>query len=341
MQAGGGPDVVQVQFVWPKDLAAENLLLDLGPLHEAEPLDEDPEDFLGSDLTILDGTTWAVPWTADTFAMAYRPDLLEEAGIDSFPETWEELQGAAATLTKDGQFGFCFPAASSPQSGIWFLANYYLWSNGASLVEDGEGGYTVGVTAEEAADAMAYFASFLETGANPQSSIGIASWGDPELVGALGRGECAIEFMPPQTFRAAQAQSDAELATAPIPRGSERRISHLGGRGLGINPNTEHPEEAWTFLSFLTSDAAFETLPQYPARPSVLEDYPFPDGESGYQELLPEAQTFATYILSPAPVSSMQETTNREFGAVFSGQRSPQEGGEALVTGLEDLLAGG
>lgn len=130
VQAGGGPDVVQVQFVWPKDLAAENLLLDLGPLHEAEPLDEDPEDFLGSDLTILDGTTWAVPWTADTFAMAYRPDLLEEAGIDSFPETWEELQGAAATLTKDGQFGFCFPAASSPQSGIWFLANYYLWSNG-------------------------------------------------------------------------------------------------------------------------------------------------------------------------------------------------------------------
>ncbi|KKK56972.1 hypothetical protein LCGC14_3059170, partial [marine sediment metagenome] len=89
--------------------------------------------------------------------------------------------------------------------------------------------------------AMEYFNSFFESGATPESMIAIDSWGDPEYTSALGRGDCAILFLPPSAFQAAQDQSEAPLASAADPRGSETRISHLGGRTLVINPATEHP----------------------------------------------------------------------------------------------------
>lgn len=337
--AGAGPDIQHMAFVWTRDLAKSNLLLDLGPLIEAEAPGAGVEDFLALELATLDGKVYGMPWSADTFAMAYRPDLLEAAGVTP-PDTWEELTTAAQTLSNgDGQFGLCFPAGSSPDSGMWILVNYYLWSNGSTLIDEtSPGTWEVVATAEEIAGAMQYFNDFFASGSAPESLITVNSWGDPELVGGMGRGDCAIAFFPPQTFRAAQDQSEAPLVTGMIPSGSEKRISHLGGRALGINPNTDHPEEAWAFVRYLLSPETFKTYNQYPAQNSVLDALDFPENEQGYVEMLPQAQTFERYISSPVAVSSMTGLINREFGAVFSGQRSPEEASQLVLDELQSLL---
>lgn len=340
--AGTGPDVQHLAFVWTRDLARSGLLLELDPLIGAEAPGAGIEDFLALDLAELDGTVYGIPWSADTFAMAHRPDLLEAAGVTTFPDDWEALAAAAETLSGDGQFGFCFPAGSAPDSGMWILANYHLWSNGGTLIDQSaDGAWEVVATADDVAATMRYFDSFFRNGSTPESLITVNSWGDPELVGGLGRGDCAITFFPPQTFRAAQGQSEAPLMTAMIPAGSEKRISHLGGRALGINPNTEHREAAWSFVRYLVSPETFATYNQYPAQKSVLGELEFPAEEQGYVEMLPLAQTFERYISSPAPVSSMSALINREFGAVFSGQRTPEEAGEIVVQELNEILERG
>lgn len=349
VQAGGGPDVEHLAFVWTRDLARAGQLMPLDDFIAASPPGAGLDDFLALDLAQFEGGTYGVPWTADTFVMAYRPDLFEAAGVTAFPDTWEDFQAVAAQLTADtddngrtDQFGFCFPAGSGPTSGMWFLVNYYLWSNGKFLVEEtSDGQWEVGVTPEDVAEAMTYYNTFFDEGSTPKSLIAVDAWGDPEIVGGLGRGDCAISFFPPQTFRAAQEQSEQPLMTAPIPQGSEQRISHLGGRALGINPNTEHPEEAWEFIQFLTSQEAFDTYDQYPAQRSLLDALEFPEAEQGYVEMLPLAITFERYISSPARSTSMQEAVTREFGAVYSGQRSPEEAGQALVDSLAELLERG
>lgn len=348
-QAGGGPDVQHLAFVWTRDLGRSGLLMPLDEMLRASPPGAGLEDFLATDLAQLDGVTYGLPWTVDTNAMAYRPDLLEAAGITAFPDTWDEFQTAAERLTADtdgdgrtDQYGFCFPAGSGPDGTMWFIANYYLWSNGKYFVqEDGAGGWEVGVTAEDVAGAMSYFNTFFERGITPRSLVAVNSTGDPEILGGLGRGDCAVTFLTPQTFRAAQEQSESPLRTAPIPRGSVTRISHLGGRTLGINPNSEHPAEAWEFVKYLTSQEVFQTYDQYPAQRSLLDALTFPEGEEGYVEMLPQAITFERYISSPARVSSLWEATNRQFGAVYSGQRPPAEAGADLVADLAELLARG
>ena len=53
----------------------------------------------------------AIPWTVDTFAMVYNKDLLQQAGITKFPETWEELRQASRQIkAKTGKIGWAFPA---------------------------------------------------------------------------------------------------------------------------------------------------------------------------------------------------------------------------------------
>ena len=79
VQAGGGPDVQQLAFVWPQDLASTGLLLELDELIAGS--DIAPDDFLALGLGQLDGKTYGIPWSADTFVIAYRPDLLDEAGV--------------------------------------------------------------------------------------------------------------------------------------------------------------------------------------------------------------------------------------------------------------------
>jgi multiple sugar transport system substrate-binding protein len=340
--AGAGPDIQHLAFVWTRDLARSGLLMDLDPMLKSDPPGKGIDDFLAVDLATLDGKIYGVPWSADTFAMAYRPDLLQAAGL-AFPDTWDDLATASKKLSNgDGQYGFCFPAGSAPDSGMWILANYYLWSNGSTLLEEtSPGQWKIGVTAENLAAAMDYFNAYFTDGMAPESLITVNSWGDPELVGGLGRGDCAITFFPPQTFRAAEGQSEEPLMTAQIPAGTAKRISHLGGRALGINPNTKHPKEAWEFLRYLTGPETFKTYNQYPAQKSLLSSLDFPETEQGYVKMLPLAQTFERYISSPIPVSTMTALINREFGAVFSGQRTSEEASQNVLKELGDLLARG
>lgn len=349
VQAGGGPDVQHLSFVSILDLASNDLLMPIDALNDSAPLDTELEDFLALELAQSEGTTYALPWTADTFALAYRPDLFEAAGVTEFPDTWDALFEVSGQLTVDtdgdgntDQYGFCFPAGTGPQSGGWFLVNYYLWSNGHTLIEEGpEGEWSVGVSVDAMIEAMSYYNEFFEEQYTPQSLVAVNSWGDPEIVGGLARGDCAISFFPPQTFRAAQEQSEMLLTTAQIPRGSEMRISHLGGRGLGINPNTEHSEEAWEFIKYLVSAETFETYDQYPARESLLNPEEFPEAEIGYVEMLPQAITFEQYVFSPVQVSSLQDAVNRQFGSVYSGQKSAEQGAADLVSEIEGLIAEG
>ena len=346
-QAGAGPDILQLAFVWTRDLAKSGLVMNLTPYLETSPPGKGIDDFLGVDLGEYEGGVYGVPWSVDTFAMAYRPDLLEKAGVE-FPDTWADFPTVAKKLTTDtdgdgrtDQYGFCFQGGSGPSSGMWFLANYYLWSHGQTFIQEKDDGtYEIGVTPAELASAMTYFNAFFTEKVTPESMIAIDSYGDPEYTSSLGRGDCSILFLPPAAFRAAQRQSKQPLATAPDPKGSVGRLSHMGGRALAINPNSEHPDEAWEFLKFLTTkDFYAEYYASYfPPQKSLLEDMDFPKDLQGYVKQLPHAITFNTYIVAPPPVSAMSNVTNREFGAVYSGQKDEAQAAADLLAEMEKLL---
>jgi len=347
---GGGPDVLQLAFVWTRDLAKAGTLVKLNPLIEKYPLPHGIEDFVAVELGKLGDGIYGIPWTTDTFAMIYRKDLFKKAGITSFPDdSWSHFKEIAKKLTRDlngdgviDQYGFEFPAGGGPTGGMWFLVNYFIWSNGYTFMKQASNGtWELGVDSAGIVEAMRYFNSFFKENISPRSIIAINSWGDPELIYGLAKGDFAIGFMPPASFRAAmKANPKAPLYSAQVPAGRVTRKTHLGGRALAINKNTRHLKEAWELLKWMCSEHVFETYyrQQFSAQKTLLKKISYGLEYEGYVKLIPQAQTFYTYIISPVRVQTMWSLTNREFSAVYSGQKSIEKASKDLIKEIKDAL---
>ena len=109
--AGGDvPDVSMIGTTWMGEFAT------MGGLAPT-PDSIDPAAFFEGawDTTVVDGTSYGVPWYVETRLVYYRTDLAEEGGVTEAPATWEELTALAqATVDGGAEFGItCSPAASA------------------------------------------------------------------------------------------------------------------------------------------------------------------------------------------------------------------------------------
>ena len=97
-----GPDLFFVKgYIAPSYMSFEIL----------EPLNEyilntpefDTDDFFPNLINAFnrDGTQYGLPKDFAPYVMFYNEDLFAQAGLDSVPTTWEELESFAAELTKD------------------------------------------------------------------------------------------------------------------------------------------------------------------------------------------------------------------------------------------------
>ncbi|MFS0726533.1 ABC transporter substrate-binding protein [Paenibacillus sp. 1P07SE] len=192
------------------------------------------------------GNQYGVPKDFDTIGLWYNKTLFDEAGL-TYPDetwTWQELYDAAKVLTKDGVYGFLSPLHN--QEGYY---NFVYQNGGSIITEDKKSGYDDPKTIE----ALEFYVKFVRDGLSPEI------YGDAERAEALQNGLVAMglfgswnlsgftsnEFMT-QHFDVAVLPQQAQQAS--IYNGLSHAIAH----------NTEHPEEAWTFVEYLGSKAGQE-----------------------------------------------------------------------------------
>jgi multiple sugar transport system substrate-binding protein len=343
---GQGPDVVHIAFVWTQEMAEAGAVLPLDELTQYGEFANGFDDFIATDLTMYDGKAYGVPWTADTWAVVYRTDVLEEAGIDALPKSWADLRQASETIKeKTGKTGFAFAAANQ----MWFPVNYYIWSNGGNFIEsNGEGGFQVGVTKAQVADAMSYFKGYIDDGLAPRSILSIDQPHDPALLQALLEGNQAIAMMPTNTYRQLLSAYEEAHPGEPVPftsgilmEGTEGPKTHLGGRTLVVNSNTEHPEESWKLLQYLASAPLFEKYytNQFPAQKSLLDQIEYRKEETGFStQLANNTRTWGAYAESGVGVGPLWNLTSRSFGTALSGQTPPEDAAEELIAEINRML---
>lgn len=72
------------------------------------------------ELVSVDGVPYAIPLNVARWPVLYRKDAFEAAGIESPPETWEELIAAADALKEAGYVPFNAPNVGGWMGLIWF-----------------------------------------------------------------------------------------------------------------------------------------------------------------------------------------------------------------------------
>lgn len=187
------------------------------------------------------GKQYAVPKDFDTIGLWYNKTLFDAAGL-SYPDdswTWDDLYDAAKALTKDDVYGVMMPFHN--QEGYY---NFVYQNGGTIITNDKVSGYDDPKTIE----AMEYYTKFVEEGLSPEVYV------DAERAEALQNGLCAMGFFGSWNLSGFTANEflAENFDVAVLPQGSQR-ASIFNGLGHAIAHNTEHPDEAWKLVEYLSS----------------------------------------------------------------------------------------
>src|SRR5437899_3587976 len=169
LQAGGGPDVMLLQWTWAHLYADK--LSDVGNV--AEKVGSDGGGFYDAmkQNAQVQGTWRAVPFGLLGNAMHHRESILKDAGASSFPATWSDLTKIGADVKSKSKLFLGQAMGHSFGDPPTFLQPF-LWSYGGS--ETDETGKKIAINSAATKDALVAFKDLFSKACDPQC----LSWDD-------------------------------------------------------------------------------------------------------------------------------------------------------------------
>lgn len=246
------PDISIIHQSWVSEFSTANWILPLDdylasweytdqfiPFAKNVLMDYDQKQVFGNIYGAPDGLT--------THGMYVRKDWVEDAGmtLDDL-ETWEGIFEASEKMTDSAQnrYGFAFRGAKggADQMGMYMLGAL----NGKLYEEDG----TCRINTPEGLAAFEKYCGLYLNGYAPQDSI---NWGYAEMVQGFTSDLSGILNQTTEvTAVCAESMSDEEWTVVPFPRSADGNIySKADSFFYAITSSTEHPDEAWRFVSFM------------------------------------------------------------------------------------------
>jgi multiple sugar transport system substrate-binding protein len=242
--AGETPDVTHIGTTWMGEFA------EAGGLEPTPPdLVDEAAFFPGAwDSTVVDDTSYAVPWYVDTRVLFYRTDLAEQAGWTEPPQTWDDLLQFAKDLQSAGaeQGLYLQPG----QTGAWQTFMPFAWQNDATLTNEEETEYTL--DSAEMVEALEYYKTYFTEGLS-QDALLI----EGELEQGLVDGRFGSFISGPWHVALVDEAGGPEFAdkyaVAPLPGKDEAPgTSFIGGGNLGVFADADNRDGAWKFVQWMT-----------------------------------------------------------------------------------------
>lgn len=249
---GGEFDAVMISNYETRQWAEYGWLENLQPLiDESEGYDH--EDFIPSlreDLSV-DGDMYSVPFYGESSFLTYRTDLFEQAGVE-MPEnpTWEEVAELAAELdgVEPGVAGICMRGLAG-WGEVLSPFNSVLNTFGGRWYDEDWNAELDSPQFQEAAD-------FYVDLVREQGQPGAANSGFGDCLNHYSQGRAAMFYDSTSMVSTIEDEDTATVAGlngyAPAPVAESDYGGWLYAWALGIPSTSEHKEEAWTFLEWMT-----------------------------------------------------------------------------------------
>ncbi len=325
MVAGDEPDVFYM------DIFQTPQFIDAGQLAAIDDvlIEEDIADF---DTALLDafrgedGTLYGVPKDYSTLALYYNKQMFEDAGLEP-PTTWEELEKAAKTLTKDNVTGL------SLQNELPRVQPFF-YSNGGTMMEDG----VPTLNNEKNIEAYEFWLSLLENNyAKTPQELGVGWDGDAfasEMVAMTVEGTWMVNSLT-------ELAPDLEYGVVPVPI-AEADASMQFTVAYSMSTNTEYPDEAKELIKFLTSTeqqlVVADAGRSIPSRTSAVKTYveKYPERQV-FVDVTPVASEFRYGIVSATVVDEAAKAMEKVLlDPDASVQDAFDEAQENIEKALED-----
>jgi ABC-type glycerol-3-phosphate transport system substrate-binding protein len=338
-------DTASVFFIRAEDMQ-NGVLHDLQPLIDADP-DFDVADFYPGVLeaTSQNGAAYMLPRDIRVQLLSYNKDLWAARGLPApKPDwTWDDLLGAAEQLAQKRGAETDVYGLLDWGSGYTVLLSQ-LAAAGIDLFRAPAD--QVRLDRPEAAAALERVAALAKSGAlyyKPQDP-GVPIRGDDfrklivEQHAAIWPRE--MLFSGPDSDKPAFAIGTAPLPPSPQP-------FYGGSEGYVMSGGTQHPQEAWRWLAFLSRQQvkppfeSADTIGQLPARKSLAE-------RSGYWSKLDQETTAAIKAMIERPNAPLTtgafggqffEPLGKALSAVVSGERKAEQALREAQAELDKQIA--
>lgn len=295
---------------------------------------------------VIDGQHWAAPIDFFMEVLAYRPDLLQAAGLQAPPKTWGEFRTHAEKLNDpaNGVYGVVsMPGEQDGGYSEWTvrLASAALPPNSTQFVWDRDFKSMVlhEDNGQKALDRWLEIKPFTAPGANEM--------GYAEATNAYMQGNAAMYvnwfgFFPDlENAETSKVAGKVEYALPPVETLDGTRNDYIGGFQISIAANAPNPDLSYQFIAFVTSHEGQEIMLEAGASGAYRTDvysndkwlskYPFLKPVKNAQNMVPLTSGLAEYV-------EMQRIVYDQLAAAWVGQIDSATAMKQASEGLDELM---
>jgi len=338
-QAGKAPDVLRSDVDWATQFASLRYLL---------PIDQyvsqsDLSDYLTFALNYdrYNGHLYGLPQVTSFLALMYNKSKLAKAGITSPPTTMDQLEADAIKVaqTKAAKYGF-------ETSGASYFALPFLWAFGGGMIDTD--GKTILVNNAGSVAGLTFLLKLQNQDKVMPTKVDFNN-GYINMTTDFKDGTTAMIFQGPWEAAniltgSAFVSNKSNLGIAGIPTGPGAATgSPTGGQTYVIYAGTQHPAEAYKFISFMSSTANQVAI--------AKANHTLPTRQSAYQDSAVSANPVISgyYAVKDVarnrPIIPQGGQLFTDFDpnvqAALAGAKTPQQALDAVAAAWRKLLSGG
>jgi multiple sugar transport system substrate-binding protein len=345
VSSNDSPDIATLDMTWIPTFASNGLLANLSEISGGQMNGQPISDQYtpgGLEAMTYNGNIVTMLFDFDVYALYYRTDIFKKNGVD-VPTTWDEWKSAAAAIAEDTNGDGECDKYCLEVDGETFHWSQILYQNGGSILNGDD--TQAAFNSPQGVQAVDFYKSFIDDGTG---ILWTASQGDRQngiKDGRIGMFTDGPYYMGIMKSGAPEMSGKWGVAEAPY---SQQPGSYLGGTGLSIPVNAEHPQEAWMFISFMmrpeNAEKIFTIAGAAPGLTAALQSKAVnkPDPYFSDQNTLPvflEAMSTATHFPYVAQWDSIQTTMDNGLEAAFLNKATPQEGLDDAAAKVNDELS--
>ncbi|ENK5062019.1 MULTISPECIES: extracellular solute-binding protein [Klebsiella] len=330
-----GYDVVLFDAIWPAEFSRFDLLQDVSSRIAA---DEREKIFPGAMNTVVyQGKTLGMPWILDTKYLYYNKAMLDKAGIKTPPASWQQVMDDAKVLKDKGIVKYPLVWSWSQAEALVCDYTTLVSGFGGSFYQNGKLDFSTPASLK----AVTLMKTSLDQGlSNPASR----EYLEEDVRKAFSNGDAAFALNWTYMYNMAndpkQSKVAGDVGIVPAPGDTPDKPGAVNGSmGLGIAKASQHPEEAWQYIHYLTSQPVQDKYAKL-SLPVWKASYQDPAVAKGQESLIAAADKSLNVMLSrpeTADYSRLSNTLQQQLQSVLQGKATPDVALKAVDTSAARL----
>jgi multiple sugar transport system substrate-binding protein len=322
-------DAAMIDVIWPDEFIKAGYLLDVTSRVTPDMKSGIfPASWNG---VTRNGKVYGMPWLMDVKYFMFNKDMLQKAGFNEPPKTWEELVDQAKAIKQKGLAEFPVIWSWNQKEGVVCDFTVLLFGNGGAFLD--ASGKPV-FNNDKGVQVLAWMKQTIDDGLSNPASIS----SDENAVRdnfIAGKSAFAVNwlFQYSDSNDASKSQIVGQTAFASMPlfdagvKAGIKGSSVDGSSSFAIMATTPYPDQTWKFLTYLASN---EVQTKYSAEmlPIWQDDY------KGDSLAKLEAATPSNPITVPAFLAQFPYANERPTVSYYN------EASAALQLAIQEALTG-